>query len=102
MADVLAPQPLSDLLDRLPRWAVQLVDIWSDPESWRRSRKGNWFIRIDGACITIFQRDGGWRWCIARQAYFKPVWSEIVFRTVRAARRDVWERFTHMALAERS
>jgi hypothetical protein len=92
----------SDLFDRQPRWAVQLIDVWCEPDNWRRSEKGNWWVRIDGACITLFRRDGVWRWCIAREAYFRPVWSEMVFPTAKEARRDVWERFTHIALAERS
>ena len=78
------------------RWA----DVFFDRDQWRLSKKGNPFVRLDEYCVTLFHRPGGWAWCVAGPAQYRPLWSDGNFITEREARVDVWEWLVRLAEAE--
>jgi hypothetical protein len=79
------------------RWA----DVFFDAGQWRLSKKGNRYVRLDACCITLFHRPGGWAWCVAGPAWFKPLWSAGTFVSEREARVDVWEWLIQIERRER-
>jgi hypothetical protein len=73
---------------------ASMWSIWSDPDNWATSIKGNPFIKLTNArtgceyCVTIFPRRGSWSWCIARNG--EPIWSPDGYETERQARDAAW------------
>jgi hypothetical protein len=72
-----------------------LRDFW-DRASWRKSAKGNWWIRLDGCTVTLFprRRTGagvGWTWAIVRSAREGPLYSRTTYDDTKAAHAAAWE-----------
>ena len=44
--------------------AVQEIDAFVNATAWKRSARGNWYCEWEGKTLTVFSREGMFRWCI--------------------------------------
>jgi hypothetical protein len=83
-----------------PMPAYRWADTFFDRGQWRLSKKGNNYVVVDGFCVTVFHRPGGFAWCIASDAKHKPLWSDRTFSAEREARTDAFDVLATLAEAE--
>jgi hypothetical protein len=68
-------------------------------KGWRRSRRGNWSKKIGCEFVTVFYRDGGYKFVITCSDD-DSIFSDQTFPTLLGAKLAVFSRFQRLLSAE--
>lgn len=72
-------------------WRQALSSEFWNRDNWRVSPRGNPNIQIAGRPVTVFRRNGGWRWSIGRSAVSGPLYAARSFATAKEASANAFE-----------